>query len=152
MTTHTILAHRSDADIAHRPILITAIDRQRLEAIVRDAVASGSHRRDYLMALHRELARATVVDPAEIPNDIVTMNSAVRVRDLGTGEEETYTLVYPSFADSSNNCLSILAPIGTAILGCRVGEVVEWKVPSGVVQLKIEAVEFQPERAGRFDL
>jgi regulator of nucleoside diphosphate kinase len=79
------------------------------------------------------------------------MNSKVRLRDLDTGEKETYTLVYPHEADASAGRISVLAPVGTAIVGNRVGDVIEWPVPAGLRRLKVEAVLDQPERAGEYD-
>jgi regulator of nucleoside diphosphate kinase len=81
-----------------------------------------------------------VVPRAELPPDVVTMNATVRLRDLETGEEETYTLVYPADADIAENKLSVLAPVGTALLGYRAGDVVEWPVPAGVSRFRIEEV------------
>jgi hypothetical protein len=75
------------------------------------------------------------------------MNATVRLRDLKTGAEETYTLVYPDEADIEANRLSILAPIGTALLGYRAGDVVEWPVPAGITRFRIEEVLFQPRSA-----
>ena len=88
-----------------------------------------------------------MVPRAEIPPDVVTMGSTVRLTDLQTGEEETYTLVYPNDADIDENKLSVLAPIGTALLGYRAGDVVEWPVPAGVRRFRVEEVLSQPARA-----
>jgi regulator of nucleoside diphosphate kinase len=86
------------------------------------------------------------------------MNSRVRLRDLDSGDAVVFSLVYPSlpYAAGSDNIaemtVSVLAPIGTAVLGYRVGDTIEWEVPAGVRRLKVEDVLFQPEAAGRFDL
>jgi regulator of nucleoside diphosphate kinase len=93
-----------------------------------------------LADLQTELDRARVVPPEDVPDDVVTMNSTVELRDLDTDQVETYTLVYPDFADIANNRLSILAPIGTAILGYRVGDRIRWRVPAGWRGLQIESV------------
>jgi regulator of nucleoside diphosphate kinase len=79
------------------------------------------------------------------------MNSTVRLRDLDSGEVETYTLVYPNEADAEENRISVLAPIGTAIIGYRVGDVIKWPVPGGFVRLRVEEILYQPERAGAPD-
>jgi regulator of nucleoside diphosphate kinase len=76
------------------------------------------------------------------------MNSTVRLRQLRSKEIETYTLVYPTDANIAEDKLSVLAPIGTAILGYRVGDRVEWQVPRGAIRFKIEELVFQPERDG----
>jgi len=88
------------------------------------------------------------VRPNKVPRNAVTMNSTVTLRDLDTGEKETYTLVYPDQADIANSRLSVLAPVGTAILGQRVGDEIKWKVPSGWRRLKVQRVISQPEREG----
>ena len=97
--------------------------------------------------LEAELNRVIIVDTDKIPPDIVTMNSKVYLRDMDTGKDEFYQLVYPEDADIEQNKISILAPIGTAILGYKVGDVIEWKVPAGVRRLKIKKILYQPEAA-----
>jgi regulator of nucleoside diphosphate kinase len=76
----------------------------------------------------------------------------VSLRDLDSGEQMQVSLVYPSAADAAAKKISILAPIGTAILGYRTGDTVEWEVPAGVRRLKIEDVLYQPEASGDFSL
>jgi len=107
-------------------------------------VARQDQQTGYLAALAGELRRARVVPRSQLPPDVVTMDSTVRLRDLQTGEEETYTLVYPREADIGENKLSVLAPVGTALLGYRVGDVVEWPVPAGVARIRIEDVVARP--------
>jgi len=133
-------------------ILITENDRRRLGTMLQDPHLSRIEPRESLHALEAELERAYGVDPAELPHDVVTMNSTVEIRDLNSGETETYTLVYPERAAIDANRLSVLAPIGTAILGCRVGDVVKVKTPSGVRRIRVEEIHFQPERAGEHHL
>ena len=77
------------------------------------------------------------------------MNSTVRVRDLDTEEESVYTLAYPHQADATRGRISVLAPIGTALLGYREGDIVEWQVPARLKRLQIVEVIFQPEGAAR---
>ena len=102
--------------------------------------------------LGAELNRATVVEIDKIPQDVVTMNSKVCVKDMDTGKDEIYQVVYPEDADIEQNRLSILAPIGTAILGYKVGDVIEWKVPAGLRRLKIKKILYQPEAAKDYHL
>ncbi|HET9961437.1 MAG TPA: GreA/GreB family elongation factor, partial [Nitrospiraceae bacterium] len=78
--------------------------------------------------------------------------SRVRLKDLETNEEKVYTLVFPSEADLSQQKISVLAPIGTAILGYRIGDTVEWRVPAGVKNMRIEDILFQPEAEGHYQL
>jgi regulator of nucleoside diphosphate kinase len=93
------------------------------------------------------LIRARVVPADEVPPDVVTMHSVVSLRDLDAGETEEYELVYPADADVANSRISVLAPIGTAVIGYRLGDVIEWPVPAGLRRLSVEGV-VQPERAG----
>jgi regulator of nucleoside diphosphate kinase len=105
-----------------------------------------------LMALGEELNRGKVVAPGQTPKGVVTMHSKVRVRDLSDDETETYVLVYPDEADIDAGKLSVLAPLGTALLGTRVGDVVEFDAPAGTRRLKIERVLYQPEASGDLHL
>jgi regulator of nucleoside diphosphate kinase len=135
-----------------RTIQITDLDRKRLLDLIRDA-QSGEYRKSvYLENLQGELERAEVVPPEKVAGDVITMNSTVMLSDQDTGEEETYTLVYPDDADTAQGKISILAPIGTAMLGYRVGDAFEWEVPSGKRRLKVEKILYQPEASGDFDL
>ncbi|MEG6615786.1 nucleoside diphosphate kinase regulator [Peptococcaceae bacterium 1198_IL3148] len=135
-----------------RRIYITKVDKERLEKLISKEREFNPGSREYLKDLSNELEKAQVVEPKDIPSDVVTMNSKVELVDLDADEEMVYTLVYPEDADLSQDKISILAPIGTAILGYRVGEIVDWKVPNGVVQLKVQAILYQPEAAGDYEL
>jgi regulator of nucleoside diphosphate kinase len=138
--------------MTNRKIIITIEDYRQLNTLLTSNVTrliSGSDRLDELQT---ELNRAEVVSQGEVPEDVITMNSTFTFRDLDTQELETYTLVYPDRADIANQKLSVLAPIGTAILGYRVGDELRWRVPAGWRRLKVEQVLFQPERAGAFHL
>jgi regulator of nucleoside diphosphate kinase len=128
-----------------RGIIITNYDWARLQSVLRRASADEQCPTSSLMALAGELGRAKVVPRAEIPPDVVAMGSTVRLRDLETGEDETYTLVYPEQADIRENTISVLAPVGTALLGYRAGDTVEWPVPSGIRRFRIEEVLSQPK-------
>ena len=89
--------------------------------------------------------------PADVPPDVVTMNSEITVHDLDSNEDMTFALVFPSEADVDRQKISILAPIGTAVLGYRLGDTIEWNVPGRTRRLKIERVLYQPEAARQFD-
>ncbi len=133
-------------------ICITKQDRERLEALLASPDVTRDHDRQDLQDLRGELARAKIVAPAAIPPDVVTMNSKVVLRDLDTDEATTYRLVFPRDANVDAGAISILAPVGTAILGFRKGDVIEWRVPSGTRRLRVEEVLYQPEAAGDFHL
>lgn len=134
-----------------RDVFITDADRRRLKAVIR---ALRNHRRcgAYLNGLERELRRAKVVPWWEVPDDAVTMNSRVRVRDLDEDERIICTVVYPDQAGHEDDLISVLSPLGTAILGNRVGDVVRCAMPSGTRELKIDKLFYQPEGAGDLHL
>ena len=102
---------------------------------------------DHLAVLDRELDRAEVIAVGDLSPDVVTMHSTVRVRDLESGTTVVYTLVFPADADIENKRISVLAPIGTALIGDRAGDLLECATPGRTKQLYIEDVLFQPEAA-----
>src|SRR3712207_160521 len=118
-----------------RTLIISDADRQRLEALIDSARMDSRVREDYLAALEAELGRARVVPAGKVPPDVVTMNSVVRLRDLDSDETEEYELVYPADADMAHNRISVLAPIGTAILGYRLGDAIGGTVAGGLTRL-----------------
>lgn len=135
-----------------RKLHITEFDKKRLDELIRVAREFGGRDRKDLESLAEELKDAEVVSPKEVPADVVTMNSKVILRDLDTSEEMTYALVFPKDANIDVGAISVLAPVGTAILGYSKGDVVEWPVPEGVRRLRIEDVLYQPEASGDFHL
>ncbi|HML79323.1 MULTISPECIES: nucleoside diphosphate kinase regulator [Geobacter] len=133
-----------------RSIYITEFDLTRLEELLDKIDTEGSRDSRHLQELEDELLRAEVVEPQQIPADVVTMNSRVALKDLATGEEMVYELVFPSDARLEENRISILAPVGTALLGYRAGDTISWKVPGGTRKIKITKILYQPEAAGDF--
>jgi regulator of nucleoside diphosphate kinase len=134
-----------------RPVL-TEPDCRRLDEMARSLRKhSGPHAR-YAVELERRVRQAHVVAAASVGDDVVTMNSRVRLRDVATGKRETFTLVYRSDSGGLDETLSVLTPLGSALLGARVGDVVEWRFRRGVRRLEVERVLYQPEAAGDFDL
>lgn len=133
-------------------ITLTHEDRRRLGTMLQSAQALGLERHEYLHALEADLERARGADPTEVPPDLVTMNSTVELRDLKTGEIELYTIVYPERADVARGRISVLAPIGRAVLGSHVGDVVRVQVPSGWRRIRVECIRYQPENAGDYHL
>ncbi len=127
-----------------RKIYITQPDMHKLRKIVDNEIEYAKDQQ-HLNDLKQELMRAEVVANNRLPADVITMNSQVIV--LLDGAQETISLVYPPEADVSENKISVLSPIGTAILGYRESDVVEWPVPSGCVRVEIKKVVFQPEAA-----
>jgi len=125
---------------------------KRLKELVEVATEFSRQDEKHLEDLENELQRSYVVDSKDIPKDVITMNSKVRLRDLDNGKEIIFSLVFPAEADIDQNRLSVLAPIGTAILGCKTGDVIQLNVPAGMRKLKIEEIMYQPESAGNYDL
>lgn len=130
-----------------RKIYITSFDKTRLEELISVAGDFGERRRGDLEDLYQELQRATTVDATKIPANVVTMHSKVLLRDATGAKEMTYTLVFPNEANIDTGAISVLAPIGTAILGYAEGDAVEWPVPAGIRRIKIKKILFQPEAA-----
>jgi len=133
-----------------REIYITSFDHVRLTAIVNSLTLREGPDRVHLAELKKELERAVIVEPEKMPPDVVTMNSKVMVRDIQTGKESEYTLVFPHAADITKNMISILAPVGTALLGYKAGDTIKWQVPAGTRVLKVLSVLYQPEAAGDY--
>ena len=128
-----------------RNIQVTSQDRKRLELIEQ---TTGAEDRGDLADLVSELSRAVVVPAEQIPANVITMRSRVRLLDLDNGSAHEYTLVYPGEADLTTGKISIVAPVAAAIIGCREGDEVEWDVPGGRRRFKVDAVLYQPEAAG----
>ena len=132
--------------MSSRPeIILSSIDAERLDALV--ASQSFFGRAD----LEAELARAKVVDPQDVPADVVTMNSTVKFSVEGSGDDIELTLVYPKDVEDSGRTISILAPVGSALLGLSQGDAIDWPKPGGgQIRLTVKEVTFQPERRGTY--
>jgi len=124
-----------------RKIFITESDKyQLLEIINKNEYLKNNQN---LKELEAEINRANVTSPEQLPKDVITMNTKV-ILLVGDSIEEI-SLVYPNEADISENKVSVLSPIGTAILGYSEGSIIEWKVPNGTVKIEVKKVLFQPE-------
>jgi regulator of nucleoside diphosphate kinase len=121
-------------------IVISSTDRDRLLKLVESARLDRRIALEHIEALERELQRATITAPEEMPRNVVSLNSTVWLRDLDSEEIERYMLVLPHEADVVRQRISVLAPIGTAILGYRLRDVIEWPVPQGKSRLEIVKV------------
>lgn len=138
--------------MSNKAIQITEFDFTRLHKLVEEASFTELRGRDYLARLQTELERAQVVPPEAVSNVVITMNSTVLLQDMDTGEEETYTLVFPELADASRGRISVLAPVGMAMMGYQVGDTFQWPVPDGMRRLLVKAILYQPEAAGDYHL
>lgn len=129
-------------------IVITEADYVRLQRLVESSRVFRQRDAKHLDDLEQELERAAIMKAGEVPSDVVTMNSRVKVKDLNRGRVTTYQIVFPGEADIAKNRISVLAPIGTGLLGYSAGTTIEWQVPSGMRRFRILEVEYQPEAAG----
>ena len=127
-------------------IVLTSQDFDRLEALLASLPANAFAGKAYL---EKELRRAEVVEPAQIPPNVVTMNSTVRFTIADSGEDFRLTLVYPKDVGGEAGRISVLAPVGSALLGLSIGDELEWPRPGGGMStVRVVDVLYQPERAG----
>lgn len=134
-------------------IFITKTDCERLENLIELVRNQYDHANIiYVNKLEKELEYAEVVPSEDIPPDVVTMRSKVRLRDLDTGEENVYSIVFPNEANFDEGKISILAPMATALLGYKLGDTVEFQTPSRRRRLEIMEILYQPESAGEYNL
>ena len=129
----------------HRTIHVAEYDSKRLKELLELRQGFKYPEKYDLQELEAKLSQCRVVAPKDVPRDIITMKSKVRLLDLDTGEEMTYKLVYPDDADIDQNKISVLAPIGIAMLGHSVGDTFEWEVPAGLRRLRVKEILYQPE-------
>ena len=129
-------------------IFITTKDVEKLRDLIRASYHTEYRGSDYLKQLAGEIEKASVVRSDQIPSDVITLNSTARLVDQETNEEMIYTLVFPEDADTSQGKISILAPIGTAMLGCKVGDTFKWDTPGGRRIIRVEEILYQPEASG----
>lgn len=122
----------------HTPIYITREDNSKLRLLLAAALYSNAN--GALKNLRSELDRAFIIDTDGAPAGVVTMESQVEFEDLATNEVEDYTITFPDRANVDEKRLSILSPIGTALIGCRQGDIVKWATPGGIRELKIRRV------------
>lgn len=136
----------------HNRIVITRVDANKLGDLIVEARHQGYRGSTYLNDLAAELDRAVLMEPKDIPSDVITMNSKVRLYDIENNESLEYTLVFPEDADLKQGKISVLAPIGTAMLGYRVGDEFVWQTPGGPCRYKVEKILYQPEASGDYHL
>ncbi len=125
-------------------ITLSSLDMDRIEALL-DKSTAPFPGRDQLQA---ELDRADVLDPKDMPPNVVTMNSTVQFTLLESGKTNTLTLVYPREMDGASDKVSVFAPVGIALLGLAVGDEFQMPSPTGQVTVRVDAITFQPESAG----
>lgn len=131
------------------PIQISKSDHEKLVALVQAHSPDRKRLPAHLQQLMDELNRAVLRESIEMDPEVVTLNSRVKIQELDTKDVLEFTLVEPDKADAGEGRISILAPLGTAMLGYRTGDVFEYPVPNGVRRARVEQVLFQPERIMR---
>lgn len=134
-----------------KTMFITVNDYQRITGLIEFASLKNKSP-EIANRLLQELKVAKTFPQDRISNNIVTMNSRARLREIASGREIEITITYPQDADSREQKISVLSPIGVALLGCREGDVTSWRVPGGIGRFKVEKVIYQPEAAGHFYL
>ncbi len=129
-------------------IIINELDAERIDRLLEQPTFASLPVAD---ALNAELDRAQMCTPQNMPHDVVTMNSKVKFRDLTTGEVRVRTLVYPAQMTDSATQLSVLAPVGAALIGLRAGDTINWALPGGTsTHLEVLELLWQPEAAGEY--
>lgn len=130
------------------PIMINRLDAERLQRLIDNA---SDKELAVAELLEEELMRGEVIDPDLIPDNVVSMNSQIRFTDLTRGRQMIRTLVYPHALDSVEDAISVMAPIGAGLIGLKVGDVIHWPIPNNAtVQLRVDAILWQPEREKQF--
>lgn len=131
-------------------IYITSKDKEKLWELIQREKFAEYRGSPYIKMLSTEIEKAQVVEPKQIPPDVITLNSTVELVDKATNDEMVYTLVFPEDANVSEGKISVLAPIGTAMLGYKEGDTFEWDTPGGKRSIFVKKIVFQPEAAGDY--
>jgi regulator of nucleoside diphosphate kinase len=126
-------------------IIVTAPDYAELSSVITFTGKVSQRAKWELRLLENELKRARIVAPEDVPPDVITMNTRAELLDLESGERMEFTLVLPVDENINDGKISVLAPLGTAMLGYRVGDEFDWHVPHGLRRLKVIKLHFQPE-------
>lgn len=138
--------------IVKQDVYISRMDRLRLERIIQAQQSAMYRDASYLEHLDKRLQHAHFVNPGDIPPDVVTMNSRVRLWFPDANERRVYAVVFPEHADLAVGRLSVLAPLGAALLGAREGDEVVWETPDGERTVVVEAILYQPEAKGDYHM
>jgi len=133
-------------------IIVNRLDFARIKKCINDAKQFKSISNTEAEKLLTELNSAKIVEPQAIPSNVVTMNSIVKLSFLNSNKQVQFQIVYPDQANFKESKISIFSPIATALIGYKVGDKIEWIVPAGLTQLKIDEIVYQTESVGDFDL
>lgn len=133
-------------------IIINRLDYARIKRCIDDAKQIRSISNAEAEKLMKELDSAKIVTPEDIPSNVVTMNSIVRLSFLNSNKQVQFQIVYPDQANLKENKISIFSPIATALIGYKVANEIEWLVPAGPTRIRIDEIIYQPEAAGDYSL
>lgn len=133
-------------------IIISKQDSTRIHNAIRDAKQNNTIKKDDAEKLLKELHSAKIVSSEDIPKDVVTMNSIVKIHFENNPKTIEFQLVYPHLANMKENKISIFSSVASALIGYRVGDEIDWMIPSGMTKIVVDEIIYQPEAAGDFDL
>ncbi|MEO6902232.1 MAG: nucleoside diphosphate kinase regulator [Bacteroidia bacterium] len=133
-------------------LIINRLDYARIKKSISDAKQFKSLSNVEAEKLIKELDSAKIVEPTDIPSDVVTMNSIVKLSFLNNDKQVEFQIVYPNQANLKESKISIFSPIATALIGYKVKDEIEWLVPAGLTKIRIDKIVYQPEAAGDYDL
>lgn len=129
-------------------IIVNRLDYIRIQKQIGEAKQNKTIAASEAEKLINELNSATILDPDKIPGDVVTMNSVVKITFVDAGRQQEFKIVYPNEANLKEKRVSIFSPVATALIGFRVGDLIEWMVPGGLTKIRIDEIIYQPEAAG----
>jgi regulator of nucleoside diphosphate kinase len=135
-----------------KKLILNKLDYLRIKKAIENAKQVKSINANEAADLMTELDSATIVEPKDIPSDVVTMNSEVKISFLNNNRQVRFKIVYPKEANLKENKISIFSPIATALIGYKAGDEVEWIVPAGPTRIRIDEIIYQPEASGDYDL
>ncbi|SMO86248.1 nucleoside diphosphate kinase regulator [Fodinibius sediminis] len=133
-------------------IILSSLDYERIYDSIRKAQDKGAISDNEAESLAAELEQAKILEPQEMPHNVVTMNSKVKISFVESGKRVELKIVYPEDANIEKNLISIFSPIAAALIGYSEGETIDWIVPSGPTRIKVDEIVYQPEAAGHYDL
>jgi regulator of nucleoside diphosphate kinase len=138
--------------MANKNIILNKMDYIRINNCILKATEERTINKGEIERLKHELERAKIVEPHEVPDNVVTMNSVVKISFPDFDTQAEVKIVYPHEADIDSWKISIFSPIANALLGYKVGDLIDWIVPAGGTKLKIDDIIYQPESEGHFNL
>ncbi len=134
------------------PLILNRLDYTRIKKSVNDARQSRSINQTEADKLMSELESARIVEPEDMPPNVVTMNTIVKLSFLNNNKQVQFQIVYPEQANYTQNKISIFSPIATALIGYSVGDEIQWIVPAGITNIRIDDIIYQPEAAGDYTI